>query len=47
MLSTVLGPIKGDRKILRAHRQHDTDGALVCCWGPEHLAALEDPPKAA
>jgi hypothetical protein len=47
MLSTVLGPIMGDREILPAPWQRDADGALACRWGPQHLAALEDPPTAA
>ena len=33
MPSTVLGPIKGARKILRARWQRDADGTLVCRCG--------------
>ena len=43
MPSTVLGPIKGARKILRARWQRDADGALVCRWGHEHLAVSVAP----
>jgi hypothetical protein len=43
MLSTALGPIKADRKILRARWQRDADGSLVCRWGPEHLAVSVAP----
>ena len=43
MLSTVLGPIKGDRKILPARWQRDGHGALVCRWRPEHLAVSVAP----
>ncbi len=38
MRTTVLGTIKGARKMLRARWQRDADGALVCRWGYEHLA---------
>jgi hypothetical protein len=43
MLSTALGPIKADRKILCARWQRDADGALVCRRGHEHLAVLVAP----
>jgi hypothetical protein len=43
MLSTALGSIKADRKILRARWQRDADGSLVCRWGPEHVAVSVAP----
>ena len=43
MRSTVLGPIKGARTILRARWQRDAAGALVCRWGHEHLAVSVAP----
>jgi hypothetical protein len=43
MRSTMLGPIKGARKILRACWQRDADGALVCRWGHERLAVSVAP----
>jgi hypothetical protein len=43
MLSTALGPIKADRKILRARWRRDADVLLVCRWGPEHLAVSVAP----
>ena len=43
MLSTALGPIKADRKMLCARWQRDADGALVCRWGHEHLAVSVAP----
>ena len=43
MPATVLGPIKGARKLFRARWQRDADGALVCRRGHEHLAVLVTP----
>ena len=43
MRSTMLGPIKGAGKMLRARWQRDADGALVCRWGYERLAVSVAP----